>query len=87
MKRPDPTRRQVERYAKASKFRYRAELVLDFDHPIPIAKGREFARRALDSLQATCEVEDGEACGEMFLTCSELRRLVKIRVVPREPEG
>lgn len=86
MRRLEPTKRQVERFVTASKFRYRVELVLDFDRPISVAKGREAARRALDALQASCCFEAPDTLGEISLKCPELKRIVKISVTsPSEP--
>ena len=80
MKKPDPTRRQVERFVTASTFRYRMELVLEFDHPVSVAKGREETRRLLDALRTSLDgYEPDQALGPATLKCSELRRLIRLK--------
>lgn len=80
MQKPAPTRRQVEKFVTASTFRYRMELVLEFDHPVSVAKGREETRRLLDALKTTLEgYEPDEALGPVSLKCSELKRLIRLK--------
>lgn len=79
MKKPEPTRRQKERFLKATQFRYRMELVIDFDHPVTIQQGRETARKLLDALSPSVgAVETPDGYGEASIKCSELRRILKL---------
>jgi hypothetical protein len=80
MRRPEPTKREIERFTKASKFRYRLELILDFDHPVSLAEGREVARKTMESIQATTAFAAPEELGEIRLSCSELRKIVRVKV-------
>jgi hypothetical protein len=87
MRRPEPTRRQVERLITSAQFKYRFEFVLEFDRPISVLKGREATRKILDALEAHSEADVPEGFAQASLRCSELKRLVKIRVVPPKREG
>jgi hypothetical protein len=60
------------------------ELVLEFDRTLPILKAREMARRALDSVQMSCQLESPEPLANVSLKCSDLRRSITIPFEPKE---
>jgi len=80
MRRPDPTPRQKQRFITASQFRYRMELVIECDRPISVLKGREAARKILDSLTLEAgPIELPEGFGSARVRCSELRRVLEVK--------
>jgi hypothetical protein len=81
MQKPEPTRRQKERYLKASRFVYKVEFTLDFTHPVTIQQGREWARKVLDALNLEAKgLETPVELDEVSLKCSELRRLLRVKL-------
>jgi hypothetical protein len=79
MRRPEPTKREVQRFIKKSQFRFRMELVLDYDRPVSVLEGREMARKLLDRLQPGLDgLERPDELAEASLRCAELKRLLKL---------
>jgi len=85
MQKPKPTRAQLDRVRKTSQARVRLELVIDFDHPVTVARAREAARKLLDALDLNAGTVDlPEGFGEANLKCAELRRILRVQVTPAE---
>lgn len=80
MRKPEPTKRQIERFVTVSQLKLRFEFVLEFDRPVSVAKARETARHLLDALDATSHCEVPEEFAQATLKCADLKRLVRIEV-------
>lgn len=79
MKRPPPTKRELQRFIKRSETRYPMELRLETSRPISIAESDEMARRILDHLKVELEgFEPPEALDEATLRCSAQKRVIKL---------
>ncbi len=80
MRKPPLRRAQKERILTATHFSFRLELVLDYDSAVTIQRGREDARKLMDSLDlAGLEFEPDPSLGEAFLKCADLKRIVRVR--------
>jgi hypothetical protein len=57
------------------------ELVIECDRPISVLKGREAARKILDALRLDAgEVDLPEGFSEANVRCSELKRVLRVKV-------
>jgi hypothetical protein len=62
------------------------EMVLDFDRPISVLKGREAARKILDALALAAPGTDfPEGFSGASVRCSELRRVLRVDVGETDP--
>lgn len=77
-RKPEPTRKQVQRFIKKPQIRVRMDLVLDFDRLVSLAEGHEAARKFVDALQCRSDAAMPDGFAGASLKCAELRRIVKI---------
>src|SRR6185437_1847250 len=79
MKKPPPTKRQVQRFIMTSRQKTRMELVLDFDRPVSVLVAREAVRKIIDHLDLVIQdIDLPEELGEASLKCAEMKRVVQI---------
>lgn len=65
---------------KSSRVVFNFQYCVEFTTPVTIQEGREWARKILDALEMQAAVGAPPELDEVTFKCSELRRIVKIKV-------